>query len=162
LDNVTVDGDLSLDFGNTSLTVTNGLNLGSHTIHVVVDNSVIDFANAQTLASCTISLEGRFQSIDIGRGSTFTLGTAAATAGTGQVTFEGQLDNTNANLVMNDTTGSWRLVEGEIDGGTLTFTTRVLQITSGGGTLNGVTINGDLGLTDPGANVTIVNGLDTG
>ena len=63
-------------------------------------------------------------------------------------------------LTLNSTTGSWNLQGGTISGGTVSESGGAeLAITSSGGALNGVTVNGPLDLTANNANATVTNGL---
>ncbi len=74
------------------------------------------------------------------------LGTFNRTAGT--VNLTGTLDNTGTTLALNATTGSWNLVGGTLKNGTLSETGGAKLVgTASGGTLDGVTLNGDLDLT---------------
>ena len=94
-------------------------------------------------------------------GGNFTLanlGTLNRIGGTVQLT--GTLDNTGTTLALNATTGSWQLLGGTIKSGTVAATGGAKLIaTSGGGTLDGVTLNGDLDLTPQNATLTVRNGL---
>jgi hypothetical protein len=85
------------------------------------------------------------------------LGTFNGMAGT-VMNITGTLNNPT--LTLNATTGSWTLAGGTINGGTLNFLDgQTLGITGSGGTLSGVTVNGDLTLGGVGAFVRISNGL---
>ena len=59
----------------------------------------------------------------------------------------GTLDNTGTTLALDATTGSWNLLGGTINGGTLSESGgSELVFTSSGGTLDGVTADSDLDL----------------
>ncbi|HWB10108.1 MAG TPA: DUF4214 domain-containing protein [Pirellulales bacterium] len=101
-------------------------------------------------------------------GGTMNLGGSFTTAGIGTMTrhggtvnVSGTLDNTGSSLVLDDTTGSWRLLGGTIKGGTYVSSLGAeLVFTTSGGTLDGLVANGDLDFTqDFGDSVTIVDGL---
>ena len=73
----------------------------------------------------------------------------------------GTLDNTGTTLALNATTGSWNLVGGTLEGGTLSESGGAeLVFTSSGGTLDGVTTDSDLDLASNAyAYATIKDGL---
>lgn len=78
----------------------------------------------------------------------------------GVVNIRGTLDNTNQTLTLDAARGTWNLVGGRINGGTVTETASgKLRVTSSGATLSGVTFNGDLDLTASSAYVDAFNGL---
>ena len=87
------------------------------------------------------------------------LGTFTRTGGT--VNLVGTLDNTGTTLALSTTTGSWNLLGGILKNGTLTEAGgAALVFTASGGTLDGVTANGDLDLTqNNGAFAFVQNGL---
>ncbi len=93
-------------------------------------------------------------------GGTPTLGDPEIIASTGNVYITGLLDNTNKVLLQNSVTGSWTVLGGTIKGGTVQTSgnSRLLGSTSGG-TLDGVTINGDLDVLSGDAYLSIRNGL---
>ena len=63
-------------------------------------------------------------------------------------------------LTLDATTGSWNLMAGTLLGGTLAESGGAeLVFTSFGGTLNGVTVNGEMDLTAVGANASVLNNL---
>jgi hypothetical protein len=81
-------------------------------------------------------------------------GTISNTAGTVNIT--GTLSNAGNTIILNDTTGSWNLLGGAINGGVVSIGTgRRLEITPSGGSLNSVLISGDLFLDVPNARVVI-------
>ncbi len=85
-------------------------------------------------------------------GGTFTqgnLGTFTRSGGTVNVT--GTLNNTGGTLALTAATGSWALLGGTIEGGTISATggARLIGTDSGGKLGGGVTLSGDPSLTDP-------------
>src|SRR5205807_1907841 len=80
LDNVTPDNDLTLG-DNAAVDITNGLNLGSHTVYLQGNHSAITFDGTQTLASGTIQMTGTNDTVGIVATSTLTLGPAATIVG---------------------------------------------------------------------------------
>jgi len=70
------------------------------------------------------------------------------------------IDNTGNTLVLDATTGSWLMNGGTLRGGTVEFNDGA-QLLFSSGTLDGVTLNGelDVGRANNGAQVTVVNGL---
>src|SRR5437773_3958274 len=78
----------------------------------------------------------------------------------GTITLSGTLNNTNAQLALNAASGPWIMQGGAIHGGTVsTAEGAKLLFTTAGGTLDAVTVNGDLDLTGNNVLVTVVNGL---
>ncbi len=94
-----------------------------------------------TAAGGTLNLGGTFASA--------TLGSVMNAGGT--VNLTGTLNNTGGALALNATTGSWDLMAGTIDGGTVSAAGGArLEATNYGGTLKGgVTLSGDPSLSDP-------------
>ena len=96
-------------------------------------------------------------------GDTFTfadLGTFTRSGGTVNVT--GTLTNTATTLNLNSVNGSWQLLGGTIDGGTVTTTggNALIGTSSSGALVNAVKLNGILNLTGPNrANMTVSGGL---
>ena len=85
------------------------------------------------------------------------LGTVDGSSGT--VNLTGTLDTGGGTLAFTAATGSWNLVGGTLLGGTVTEADGAeLIFTNSGGTLNGVTFNNDLDLTNN-ASATVSNGL---
>ena len=82
-------------------------------------------------------------------GGVFTLAGMGVIGQSGDiVNLVGTLNNTGTTLALNATTGSWNLEEGILENGTLTETGGAeLVFTGWGGTLNGVTVDGNLDLT---------------
>jgi hypothetical protein len=96
-------------------------------------------------------------------GGAFNVGTFNATGGIGtfsntasQVNVTGTINNTGNVLTLSNATGSWSLSGGTISGGTLNYADgRQLIPTSSAGTLNNVTISGDLNFATTGARAII-------
>jgi hypothetical protein len=132
-----------------SITATGGyLDLGDQS-----STSTNSWSNAGTITAtnATVNLGGLF---------TFAgLGTLNRTGST--VNLVGTLNNTGATLALGPTTGSWYLVGGTVMGGTLTETAGAeLIISSTIGKLDGVTVDGNLDLTQfVGAYLDIKDGL---
>ncbi len=92
------------------------------------------------------------------KGGTLNLGGTVTTADLGTIinqgaaiNLTGTLTNTGATLVLTATTGSWHLIGGTIDGGTVTATgsARLLASDQGGTLKDGVTLSGDPSQTNP-------------
>ncbi len=158
-------GTINADVSGGAITV-NGTNWS---------NTGVSPKGIQAVAGATLTLAGSWSNsgtISAAAGSTLNLGGAFATANLGAinsagatVNLSGVLTNTANNLTLNDTTGSWRLLGGTIDGGTVTTTgTNALVGTTTGGLLsNGVTLNGTLDLTAfNGAGVSVTGGMTLG
>ena len=108
-------------------------------------------AGTITASNATVNLGGSF--------TLAALGTFQRTGVT--INLTGTLDDTGTTLSLDTTSGSWNLVGGTIENGTISESGGALLIpTSSGGTLNGVTVNGDLDLSqNSGASLTVYNGL---
>ncbi len=114
------------------------------------------WANAGTISvnAATVNLGGTFN-------ATGGIGTWSNTGGTVNVT--GTITNTAHTLTLDNTTGSWNMAGGTLNGGTLAFAnSKTLNFSGLGqgvlsGTLNGVTVSGDLNFAD-----TFSDGLITG
>ena len=129
------------------------------------------FTNQATLSAFnggTLSINGAWNST---LGSTITVNNSTLNLG-GSFTQTGlTLDRTGGtvnlvgtvtgNLVLDATTGAWNMAGGALHGGTLTETgVGQLLPTSSGGTLDGMTVNGDLDLSQQNtANLTVMNNL---
>jgi RHS repeat-associated protein len=115
------------------------------------------WSNTGTLAltSGALDLGGTFTIADVG--------TFNRSGGT--VNLTGTLNNTGTTLTLNSTTGVWTLLGGTILGGTISDGTvggggTFLAINNEAGTLSGVTVNGDLDLSEvSNSHLTIDNGL---
>ena len=98
-------------------------------------------------------------------GGTFTIGSLGTFSNTGgTVDLTGTLNNAGNTLTLNAASGSWNLVGGTVNGGTVSESGGAeLVPTNSGGTLSGVTMNGPLDLGGSGANtapqVNVTNGL---
>lgn len=78
----------------------------------------------------------------------------------GIIKVDGTLENQGKTLSFDNVSGSWSLMKtGTIVGGTVLQGTNRLLLTSAGGTLDGVTITGDIDLSADQTQVDIVNGL---
>ncbi|HET6323495.1 MAG TPA: malectin domain-containing carbohydrate-binding protein [Planctomycetaceae bacterium] len=94
-------------------------------------------------------------------GSTLNLGGSFTSAGLGTlnesantINLIGKFDNTSATLALTAATGSWNLFGGAIKNGTLAETGGAeLVFTPSGGTIDGLTVNGNLDLTSGTASV---------
>ena len=86
--------------------------------------------------------------------TTAALGKFRQTGGT--IVVPGVIDNTGANFLLDNTTGSWMFNQGTIRGGTITASDGTRLIGSGG-TLDGVTADTDLQVS--GGGITVTNGL---
>ena len=132
-----------------SWTFTNAVTVSSGGVLSLTGN----WTNASTITAnnATVNLGGN---LTLAR-----LGTFNRTGGT--VNLTGTLNNTGLELALNATAGSWQLLGGTILGGTVSATGGAkLMGTASGGTLDGVTLNGNLDVTvGNGAYVTAVNGL---
>jgi len=94
-------------------------------------------------------------------GGSFNLGDVGTLNHTnGMVGVTGMLNNTNTTLVLNAATGPWVLAGGDIQGGTISASS-VAPLIISSGTLDGVTINGnlDVGSSVNGAQLTVLDGL---
>ena len=143
----------SSDFGggsNASIVNLGTISAGTSGMSIVV-NSNGSFTNQGTVSASnggTLYLGGTVAQ----------LGTFSSTGGT--VALVGTLTNTGNTLALTAATGSLTLYGGTIQGGTVTATGGAqLVTTSSGGTLNGVTLNCNLGLTASSAYVSVINGL---
>jgi hypothetical protein len=98
---------------------------------------------------------------------TLNLGAAFTTAGIGTfqrdggtVNLTGYLTNTDATFTLNAATGSWNFKGGAIIGGTVVETDGAALVpTTAGGTLDGITLDGDLDVTGSTTHVTLADGL---
>lgn len=98
-----------------------------------------------------VILDGLFRATDLGTYNRI---------GTITTSLRGTLDNTNATLALNASTGSWTLNEGTVRGGTITQSAgaELILAPSLSGTLDGVTLSDDL-LVQHDFELTIRNGL---
>ncbi|MFZ4572825.1 MAG: RHS repeat-associated core domain-containing protein [Phycisphaerales bacterium] len=102
---------------------------------------------------------GAILSMDSDFNATQGIGTFTTSAGT--VFLRNTVNNAGNNLSLNAATGSWRLQGGTINGGALSSAGGAsLVYTSSGGTLNNVTVNGEIVLSQVNARVQI-NGTTT-
>jgi hypothetical protein len=124
---------------------------------ITADAATVSFSTAWS-NSGTISSQNNST---VNLGGSFTrsgLGTFNRSGGT--VNLTGTLNNSGALLTLDAASGSWRLLGGTINGGTINFADgQTLVTTTTGGTLSGVTFNGDLTLSQTDAFVRVSNGL---
>ena len=121
------------------------------TIGVALTGGVLNWSNAgllQTANGGTLNLSGQL--------TTAGLGTFSSTGGT--VNLTGTLDNTGTTLALTAATGSLTLSGGTIQGGTVTASGGS-DLVSANGTLDGVTLNGDVTVSTA-ASLTVTNGLE--
>ena len=104
----------------------------------------------------TIALYGNYTPADLGATSTDN-GTIINDGGI--ISIEGTLDNRNNSLVLDAIMGPWSLSGGTILGGTIMQTPDVIQFTTSGGVLDGVTVEGNIDLSASGQTFTVTNGL---
>ena len=170
------NGQITVSFtsvtGSASL---NGLELLSGTTPVLAINAGLLAGGTITINPTTFTNQGALQASNGGtltlgsswsgvaghfivNGGTLNLGSTFTTADlnlpnfssvSGTVNLTGTLNNTGATLTLNATTGSWNLAGGTINGGTLAFADgqTLLMTASGSNRLVGVTVNGDLTLS---------------
>ena len=167
------------DYGNTTAyTLTIGPGITIHGGSGTIGEASYYYHNAMILNQGEIVADGSAGTITInpngfdnkgtlGASSSGTLnlacvftssGTFRNTGGTIEIT--GALDNTGSTQTLNSTTGSVTLLGGAIQGGTIAESgSGKLLFTSSGGTLDGVTVAGDLDLATNSAYVYIRNDL---
>ncbi len=111
-------------------------------------------AGGTILLGSTQGSYGQGSSFSLDRGSSFD-------TKNGTVVIGGTLTNTGKTLALDANTGSWQLCAGGvINGGTVTTADGARLVgTASGGSLNGLTLNGDLDLGANGAGVTVSGGL---
>jgi hypothetical protein len=142
--NITLNG---LGWSNTNTGTIQASNGGTATLAGSWSNSGAISADATS----TLNLGGAFATAALG---------SITSAGTVNVT--GTLTNTLNTLTLNNSTGSWRLFGGTIDGGTVATTggAALIATTSGGTLANGVTLDGIFDLTSSyGVNAYVTGGL---
>jgi hypothetical protein len=125
---------------------------GGGTIHLQGSN----FINQGTISAQTGS------TVDIeGSQTTAGLGSITNNSNTGTVNILGTLDNTGHSLLMNAATGSWKLANATILGGTIdTADAQLLQVLGGDTAhFSAVTVNGTLRLSNAHAAIQVTNGL---
>ncbi len=174
-----VDHDLVLDAGTGSWQLAGGTILGgtvatadgtalvlstSGTLDSVILNTGVRIAGTATL-NLTGAWSNRgtltLSSGTLNLGGVFTpdaLGDFQRRGGT--VNLTGTLNNVGRVLVLNATTGPWRLDGGTINGGSVLLNdgTTLTASSASGNSLNGVTVDGDIELSGAGQ-LTVTNGL---
>jgi autotransporter-associated beta strand protein len=162
-------GTLDLNGGSASLGGS-WSNTGAITVHhgnISLNGSWVSTGAALTLDSGTVNTAGSWSNTGgsfVINGGTLTLGGTFTTAGigafaytAGTVNLTGVLTNTGATLNLGSTTGLWNLNGGTIIGGIVAASSGTwLQTTNGIGTLDGVTLDADLGVC---YQVNVLNGL---
>lgn len=136
--------------GTVTLAPTITVRGGTATLGNVINQGTID----ASAATANITLSGTWHNegvITLGQGTVNLSGTfAAADLGDfrrsgGTVNLSGTVNNANRNLTLNAATGSWQLAGGTIRGGTVMATGgAALNLTSRGGTLDGVSLFADV------------------
>lgn len=134
----------TLRINNTSLTNNGTLSVSTGTLTI----GATTWTNPGTVSATggTVRLEGTF----VTAGGIGTMNTSAASA----VNVVGTVNNVGGTINLNATTGSWSMLGGTINGGSLNLggSTSVLTTTSGG-TLDSVSINGNILLNVTSASV---------
>lgn len=153
LTNLTNNGTLRVTAGIMSLILPSWTNPGTITGTGGTVSLTGSWSSTGTisLTDTTINLVGTFTTASL----------AGLTRTGGTVNLIGTLNNTGSTLTLNKTTGSWDLLAGTVNGGTLSLTDgQTLNYTASGGTLENVTVNGDVVLSATSANV-LVSGTTT-
>jgi len=133
---LTNNGAVQVTAGTLDLSPSNWSNAGSITAANAVLTLGGAWANSGTITetNSTVNLAGTFSSTGLA---------IARTGGTINVT--GTMNNTGNTLAFNAATGSWNLLGGTFSGGTIVFTgADRLLMTSSGGNLTDVQVNGEL------------------
>ncbi len=167
------NGLISAEAAGRTLTINNAVLTNNGTLQVTAGTLNLqppDWTNAGTISAAsgaTLSFAGSWS--DAGTltvtGATLNLGGTFSTGGlnfagftrsAGTVNLSGTLNNTAATLTLNAGTGSWNLLGGTINGGTVTTAGgSALVATSSGGTLADVTLTGELLLDTTSARVLV-------
>ena len=136
---------------NASIVNLGTISAGTSGMSIIVNPNGGTFTNQGTLSASnggTLYLGGTVAQ----------LGTFNSTGGTVNIT--GTLENSGSTLALSAATGSLALLGGTVIGGTISESAGAeFVMTSSGGTLNGVTVNGPLDLTASGAYAYVINGL---
>jgi hypothetical protein len=105
-----------------------------------------------------ITVSGATSTLNLG-GNFTTAGIGTLNHTSGAVNITGSLDNAGSTLALNNTTGTWSLVNGAINGGIITTAgSAVLNVGPNGNSLSGVTLNGTAIVANT-ATLNITNGL---
>ncbi len=125
-----------------------GLNFNNSSVANIVNNGLISAeAAGQTLTinTSTMANAGTIQAVagTVNISTNFT-NTGLLAGVTGNLHISGTLDNTGATQTINAAAGTWRMFGGTIAGGTINVAGGFLRATTSGGTLNSVTVNGDV------------------
>lgn len=133
----------TLLLNNTALTNNGTLQVSAGTLRVNSTN----WSNPGTL-----NATGGVLQLDGALNATAGMGTMTTAAGT--VNIAGGITNTGNTIQLNATTGSWNMFGGTIANGTLTMIDgTALRTTTTGGSLNGVTVNGEILLNSTSSNL---------
>ena len=118
---------------------------------LTITNSIVNGGTVTVSGSGILNLGGSFTAADLG----------SINSSGGIVNLTGTLNNAGSTLTLNATTGSWRLAGGTISGGTIATSGGAKLLATFSGTLDGVTVNGDLDLVSNSSflQATITNGL---
>ena len=147
-------GLISAEVSGKTVTVSATSFTNNGTAHAL-NGAILSISSANWSSTATIAETNSVLNL----GGTFvTAGLNVQQTG-GTVNLTGTLNNTGATLTLNATTGSWNLAGGTISGGTLAFAdSQTLFVTaSGSNRLVGVTVNGDLTLSQNSAVVRFNN-----
>ena len=150
--NITVDGS------------ENGTIEGQYAYDAILNQGVID-ANLEGVtltvgsAGTLFTNDGTMEATDAGvldlSGSFSAANLGVVQAAGGSVNITGLINNTGSTLALNNTTGTWNLSGGTINGGAIS-TSGTATLVAQGGTLIGVTLNSDLSVEN---SLTIEGGL---
>ena len=152
----TVDQGLTASAGQTVSLGGNWTNAST----IAANGGTLNLGNGNNAWNNTGTISATNSTVNLG--GYFTLATLGAfTHPSSTVNLTGTLDNTGTTLTLDASTGSWNLLGGEILNGTLDETDGAsLVMSTSGGTLDGVTVNGNLDLTRVnGVSLTIMNTL---
>jgi hypothetical protein len=134
-------GTVQITNGTLNLNANNWSNAAAGTINAA--SSTVNFSGtwsnpgALSVNNTTLKLDGTFST------SSFNFPGFSRTGGI--VNLTGTLNNASSTLTLNSATGAWNLLAGTINGGQLnSATAQGLVLTSTGGTLNNVTVTGDI------------------
>ncbi|HEY7090323.1 MAG TPA: PEP-CTERM sorting domain-containing protein [Tepidisphaeraceae bacterium] len=130
--------------------------VSGRTISVIPGSGLVNSGTIQAINGGIVTLNTTYTNTGtillngggvVNLGGTFNAGSGignfANTGGTVNVT--GTINNTGNNLTLNDNTGSWNVLGGTINGGSLSYANgKTLILTSSNGSLLGLTVNGDL------------------
>ncbi|MGE4198775.1 MAG: GC-type dockerin domain-anchored protein, partial [Phycisphaerales bacterium] len=156
----------TLNFNNTTLTNNATLQVLAGTLDISPTNFSNELSGSVTAVSgTTVSISGNWMNLGtitvtdatLNLGGAFTLGAAGVINRTGgTVNLVGTLNNTGTTFIFDASTGPWNLLGGTVNGGTLVFNgANRLVLTSSGGGLSDVIVNGELLLETTSATVRV-------